>query len=163
MRIIVIIVNFPFLTSCSCLNKWNTLVYVDGLWVAIEATPGHHYFSGFMASHTAPPYHRYGLSVGFDGAHFLRWLGKALSPDGSSWLHNILWKSPLSLVGTGLFTMMPVETHNFLWDLLWKTLFNTKDKRRQCLISTLNCSWLSYGSHNQHLRSRLLVTYPQCR
>lgn len=59
-------------------------MYVDGLWVAIEAIPGHHYFSGFMASHTAPPYHNYGLSVSFDGAHFLRWLGKGLFSDGSS-------------------------------------------------------------------------------
>ena len=50
----------------------------------LKATPGHHYFSGFMASHTVPPRHHYGLSVGFDGAHFLWLIRKETFPGGSS-------------------------------------------------------------------------------
>lgn len=88
-------------------------------------------------------------------------LGKGLSLDGSSWLYKILWKSPLSPEGVGMFTVMPMEMHSFLQDLLSKTLFNMKYKRRYCLIIPLHCSWLSCGLQDQHLK--LLVTYSRCR
>lgn len=80
MRIIGIIGNFLFLTSCSSLNKWNMLVDVDGLWVATDTASGQHYLSCFMASHTVPAYSHYGLTVGFDGAYFILLIRKGTFP-----------------------------------------------------------------------------------
>lgn len=87
---------------------------MDGLWVAMKATPGHHDFLGFMAHHTASP-HTIMVSVwGSEALTFYCQLGEGLSPDGSSWLYKIFWKNPLSPVGMELFSMMPLETHSFL-------------------------------------------------
>lgn len=63
MRIRGIAHNFPLLSSYSRLNKWDLLADADGLWVATTGIPGHRYFLGFMANHTALPEPRYGLSV----------------------------------------------------------------------------------------------------
>lgn len=48
--------------------------------MAIDTASGHHYLSGFMASHTVPAYSRYDLSVNFDGVHFLLLIRKETFP-----------------------------------------------------------------------------------
>lgn len=114
MRIIGIAHNFLFLFSYSSPSKWNTLADMDGLWVAMKATPGHHDFLGLWLA-TQLLLTTIVVSVwGSEALTFYCQLGKGLSPDGSCWLYKIFWKNPLSPVGMELFSVIPLETHSFL-------------------------------------------------
>lgn len=79
-RIIGVIGNFLFLTSCrSLINEIHQWMWMDGEW-PFKATPSHHYFLGFMVSPTAPPHHRMVSVWDFDGACFLLPIRKRTVP-----------------------------------------------------------------------------------
>lgn len=82
MRILGITGGFLFLTFSSSLNRWNTLVDADGLWVAIKSHSRSPLFLRAPGWSHAPPHHHYGLSAGFGGAHSFLLSRKGTFPRG---------------------------------------------------------------------------------